>query len=310
MDMAKVVSVNISKEKGTIKEAVPKICIDANGIEGDAHAGPWHRQVSLLAKENLDGFSDQMDRAFAYGEFAENITTEGIDLSQVAIRDSLRIGEVVLEVSQLGKKCHGDGCAIFREVGQCVMPKAGIFARVLTGGSVEPGQAIEWIQRPLKIQIITLSDRAAAGVYTDRSGPRVETLLADHFKETRWHLQILRDVIPDEPSALEDLIKKAVTDEADIILTLGSTGVGPRDIAPEIVESTCDKLIPGVMEFIRVKYGETIPSARLSRSVAGLIGQTQIYTLPGSVRAVDQYMEEILKTVEHTIFMVCGLDVH
>jgi len=167
--MAKVVSVNISKEKGTIKEPVAEICVDANGIVGDAHAGPWHRQVSLLAKESLEMFSEQMDRVFAFGEFAENITAEGIDLSQVAIRDSLRIGEVVLEVSQLGKKCHGDGCAIFREVGQCVMPKAGIFARVVTGGSVRPGQAIEWTQRPLKIQIITLSDRAAAGVYTDRS---------------------------------------------------------------------------------------------------------------------------------------------
>jgi len=308
--MAKVVSVNVSKEKGTVKKPVAEICIDAQGIAGDAHAGPWHRQVSLLAKESLDAFSDQMDRAFAFGEFAENITTEGIDLSQVAIRDSLHIGEVVLEVTQLGKKCHGDGCAIFREVGQCVMPKAGIFARVVTGGSVEPGQEIDWIQRPLKIQIITISDRAAAGVYTDRSGPRVETLLADHFKETRWHLQIQRTVIPDETSQLRGLIQEVVADNTDIILTLGSTGVGPRDIAPEIVESACDKLIPGVMAFIRVKYGETIPSARLSRSIAGLIGQTQIYTLPGSVRAVEQYLEEILKTVEHTIFMVCGLDVH
>lgn len=308
--MAKVLSVNISEEKGTVKKPVSVICIDANGIAGDAHAGPWHRQVSLLAKESIDAFSDQADRRFAWGEFAENITTEGIDLSRVAIRDTLQIGEVVLKVSQIGKKCHGDGCAIFREVGKCVMPKEGVFARVVTGGSVKAGNAIDWIQRPLKIQIITLSDRAAAGVYTDRSGPRVEALLADHFKETRWHLQTLRDIIPDEPDRLRDLIRKAVADKTDIILTLGSTGVGPRDIAPEVVQSACDKLIPGVMEFIRVKYGETLPSARLSRSVAGLIGPTQVYTLPGSVRAVEQYMEEILKTVEHTIFMVCGLDIH
>lgn len=308
--MAKVVSVNVSKEKGTIKSPVPEIRIDANGIVDDAHAGPWHRQVSLLARESIDGFSEQEDRRFAWGEFAENITTDGLDLTQVAILDRLQIGEVLLEVSQIGKKCHGDGCAIFQEVGKCVMPKEGIFARVIRGGSIKPQDSIDWRQRPLKIRIITLSDRAAAGVYTDRSGPRVETLLAEHFAGMRWHLEVERTVIPDEAGQLKRLIEAAVADHTDIILTLGSTGVGPRDIAPDVVTSACDRLIPGVMEFIRVKYGEKIPSARLSRSVAGLIGQTQVYTLPGSVRAVEQYLEEILKTVEHTIYMVFGLDMH
>lgn len=308
--MAKVVSVNISKEKGTVKRPVPKISVGSEGIEGDAHAGAWHRQVSLLGIESIDGFAAQADRSFECGEFAENITTQGIDLTTCGIRDRLKIGTVELEVSQIGKKCHGDGCAIFREVGACVMPKQGIFARVLSGGQIQAGDRIEHVSVPLQIRVITLSDRAAAGVYEDRSGPRVEAMLAEHFAQSHWNARVTRRVIPDEPSQLKGLLKEAIEERADVVMTLGSTGVGPRDIAPDAVLAVCDRTLPGVMEFIRMKYGEAIPSARLSRSVAGVAGVTQIFTLPGSVRAVEQYTEEILKTLEHTVFMLRGDDIH
>jgi len=308
--MAKVVSVNVSEEKGTVKRPVPTITVDAQGIEGDAHAGPWHRQVSLLAQESIDGFSAQSNRSFQHGEFAENITTHGINLVTCGIRDRLKIGAVELEVSQIGKKCHGDGCAIFREVGACVMPKQGIFARVISGGQIQPGDVIEHVSVPLVIRVITLSDRAAAGVYEDRSGPRVEAMLAEHFGQSHWNAQVSRVVIPDDVSQLNGLLAKAVEASVDVVMTLGSTGVGPRDIAPDAVLSVCDKTMPGIMEFIRAKHGETIPSARLSRSVAAVAGQTQMYTLPGSVRAVEQYTQEILKTLEHTVHMLRGDDIH
>jgi molybdopterin adenylyltransferase len=155
-----------------------------------------------------------------------------------------------------------------------------------------------------------LSDRAAAGVYEDRSGPCVETLLATHFAQSHWNAQVTRVVIPDDVDLLRDLLAKAIEASVGVVMTLGSTGVGPRDIAPDVVLSMCDKTMPGVMEFIRMKYGEAIPSARLSRSVAGVAGETQIYTLPGSVRAVTQYTEEILKTIEHTAQMIRGEDIH
>jgi molybdenum cofactor synthesis domain-containing protein len=308
--MAKVVSVNVSKEKGTVKEPVSKITVTLQGIEGDAHAGAWHRQVSLLAQESIDGFARQSDRSFQYGEFAENITTQGMDLTRCGIRDRLRIGTVELEVSQIGKTCHGNGCAIYREVGACIMPKQGIFARVIRGGEIQAGDAIEHVCVPLQIRVITLSDRAAAGVYEDRSGPRVEAMLAQHFEPSHWHASVTRQVIPDEVDRLTHLLSQALEDRVDVVMTLGSTGVGPRDIAPDVVLSLCDKTLPGIMEYIRVKYGETIPAARLSRSVAGVAGRTQIYTLPGSVRAVEQYTEEILKTMEHTVYMLRGDDIH
>ncbi len=98
--MAKVVSVNVSNEKGTVKRPVSRITVGPEGIEGDAHAGAWHRQVSLLGQESINGFSSQADRSFKCGEFAENITSEGIDLVTCGIRDRLKIGAVELEVSQ------------------------------------------------------------------------------------------------------------------------------------------------------------------------------------------------------------------
>ncbi|NOQ24643.1 MAG: MOSC domain-containing protein [Bacteroidales bacterium] len=142
MSKIKVLSVNISEEKGVIKKPVDQINITEKGIENDAHAGDWHRQISLLGKESIDSFEKELGRKLEFGEFAENITTEGIILYKMIPGDKLNIGDVELEVTQIGKKCHGDGCAIFSQVGKCVMPKEGIFAKVIKTGSVKAGDEI------------------------------------------------------------------------------------------------------------------------------------------------------------------------
>lgn len=145
MSEIKVVSVNISEEKGVIKKPVEKILLNEKGVVNDAHAGDWHRQVSLLAKESIKKFEEVLGRELEYGEFAENITTEGITLYEMKPGDKIFIGETELEVTQIGKKCHGHGCAIFSQVGKCVMPKEGIFAKVLKTGEVKPGDSIKYI---------------------------------------------------------------------------------------------------------------------------------------------------------------------
>lgn len=147
MNKIKVLSVNISEEKGVIKKPVEKIFLNEKGVENDAHAGDWHRQVSLLAKESIDKFEEVLGRKLEFGEFAENITTEGITLYTMQPGDRLTIGEVELEVTQIGKKCHGEGCAIFSQVGKCVMPKEGIFAKVLHTGEVKPGDEIVYTSK-------------------------------------------------------------------------------------------------------------------------------------------------------------------
>lgn len=305
-----VVSVNVSKEKGTVKIPVACIHVDERGVVGDAHAGARHRQVSILSMESIDRFAGTMGRTIKPGEFAENLTVSGIDLSKVAVLDRFRIGSVELEVMQIGKECHGEGCAIFQEVGKCVMPKEGIFCRVLAAGKIEPGDVVEYLARPLKIAIITVSDRASRGEYEDRSGPRIRQLLEVFVADKRLHPEYSSATVPDEPEMLRRELSKALDEKADVIITTGGTGIGPRDITPEVVMEFCEKTIPGIMESIRLKYGAQKPNALLSRSIAGAVGKTQVYTLPGSVRAVEEYMTEILKTLEHVVYMIHGLDVH
>lgn len=306
----KILSVNISEKKGTIKKAVNEITLNHLGVMEDAHAGHWHRQVSLLGKESVDRFSRQAGRAIAYGEFAENLTTEGLELFKTSPLDRFSGEHVELEVTQIGKQCHGTTCAIFREVGNCVMPKEGIFARVIRQGSLRPGDILQYQPRLFRFKVVTLSDRASKGHYPDRSGPRIIEILENHFAKLPRNIRIDHAIIPDDASSLSVLIEKSIYDEADVIITTGGTGIGPRDVTLETVKPMLDKEIPGIMEMIRVKYGQEKPNALLSRGVAGLIGDTLIYTLPGSVKAVNEYMEEILKTMEHLIYMRHGLDVH
>jgi molybdopterin adenylyltransferase len=308
--LGRVISVNVSAEKGTIKHPVPEILVTERGVDGDAHAGPWHRQVSILSQESVERFSEIAGRKVQPGEFAENITVSGIEMSHVGLLDRFTIGPVELEVAQIGKKCHGADCAIFREVGECLMPKEGLFCRVLAGGPVKSGDVVEYLPKALTFSIITLSDRAYRGEYEDRSGPRIRELLETFMAGKRWHPEIENVLLPDDADKLRTELIAARDQGVDVVLTTGGTGVGPRDFTPETVAAVCDKLIPGIMEHIRLKYGAANPNALLSRSVAGVAGSTLIYALPGSVRAVEEYMAEIVKTIEHLVTTAHGLDTH
>lgn len=305
-----VVSVNISEKKGTIKVPVPEIILNELGVAHDAHAGDWHRQVSLLADESVQRFTHAAGRKINYGEFAENITTKGLELVNTHPLDRLTIGDVELEITQIGKECHGTSCAIFREVGNCVMPKEGIFARVLKNGSIKAGDPVIYTPRVYKVLIITLSDRASRGEYSDRSGPEIEHLLASFFENLQWAFAIERKLIPDDAVALKAALETAKQAKTDIVITTGGTGIGPRDITPDVIKPLLDKEIPGIMELIRFKYGSLKPNALLSRAVAGVMRQTLVYSLPGSVRAVAEYMAEIMPTLKHSMYMLHNLDAH
>jgi MOSC domain-containing protein YiiM len=141
--MAYVEAVCLSHKKGIVKKEQGKVALRENwGLEGDAHAGEWHRQVSLLAGESIDTVKEVLP-TLKNGAFAENIITRGIDLNTLNIGDRLQIGdEIVLEITQIGKECHNSGCAIKKATGDCIMPREGIFARVIKGGEVAKEAAI------------------------------------------------------------------------------------------------------------------------------------------------------------------------
>ena len=306
MIQAKVLSVNLSTERGP-KKAVSELQLNEKGIIGDVHARQWNRQISIIDNWHIKRFRELTNaRETNFGEFAENITTEGLHEIDFKTFDQLKIGDAILEVTQVGKPFHDQ----FRELGNYVMPRVGIFCRVKKAGVIKTNDTIEYIPKKHRALVITLSDRASSGEYEDRSGPKVIEMLDSYLKKLELNYHIDHIIIPDDAGQLAQLLTKYRNEKYDFIFTTGGTGIGKRDITVETVKPMLDKEIPGIMEMIRLKYGMEKPNALLSLSVAGVMDESLVYTLPGSVKAVQEYMTEILKTLQHLQFMLHGIDAH
>jgi molybdenum cofactor synthesis domain-containing protein len=169
--------------------------------------------------------------------------------------------------------------------------------------------ALTHIEKVFKIKVITCSDRAYQGVYPDLSGPALISILDDHFNKQYKRVAIDYTLLPDDPEMLDQQIRSMIP-AYDLLFTTGGTGIGPRDFTVDVVRSFITREIPGIMELIRVKYGMMKPNAALSRGIAGLAGDCLVYTLPGSLKAVKEYMQEILGTLDHLYYMQKGYDLH
>ena len=297
--MAKVVSVNISEKKGTIKHQVEKIDLKVGlGIEGDAHAGDWHRQISLLDLSSFDKMHNNASVELKPGIFAENITTEGIDLWALPVGTRLEIGETLLEITQIGKECHRH-CQVFRQVGDCVMPREGIFARVIKEGSIKAGDSLKIIPT-IRTAILTVSDKGYSGERTDLSGPAIAHALEGKALVTR------QEIVPDDLEQIKAKLIEYSDLELDLVFTTGGTGFAPRDVTPEATLAIAERQAQGIAEAIRAKSLEITPFAMLSRAAAGIRGKTLIINLPGSPKAALECLEVFLPVMNHAIETLRG----
>lgn len=164
--------------------------------------------------------------------------------------------------------------------------------------------------RCLNVHIITLSDRASEGAYEDRGGPRVRERLETFFDGRGIEVEYTQQLLSDDAARLKEQLLAARSHGTHVIFTTGGTGVGPRDNTPDVVLELADKTIPGIMELVRMKYGANKPCALLSRTVAAIMGDIVIYTLPGSTKGIDEYLSEILASMEHLLCVLHGLHVH
>ena len=225
----RVRSVNVSEKKGVQKKPVDAVTLVVeHGIEDDAHAGPWHRQVSLLADESAQKMRDAGGDVDV-GDFGENITTEGIRVCDLPVGARLRLGPALVEVTQIGKECHAH-CAIYHQVGDCVMPREGIFVRVLEAGEVKAGDDI-FVEKKSLIHaaVLTSSDKGARGERDDASGDVLEEALRE-----MGVAQVERAIVPDEADQIAAALRHwADETPVNLILTTGGTGMTSRDVTPE-----------------------------------------------------------------------------
>ncbi len=297
--MGKVVSVNISEKKGTIKHPVEQIELRKGfGIEGDAHAGDWHRQVSLLDLSSFDKMHNNASVELKPGIFAENITTEGVDLWHLPVGTRLEIGDTLLEITQIGKECHRH-CQVFRQVGDCVMPREGIFAKVITEGMIKAGQSIKIIPT-LRVAILTVSDKGSTGERADLSGPALAEALEG--KAT----VLIQDIVPDDFEQIKEKLIAYSEQGLDLVFTTGGTGFAPRDNTPEATMAVVERPAPGIVEAIRAQSLKITPFAMLSRAAAGIRGKTLIINFPGSPKAALECLEVFLPVMNHAVETLRG----
>lgn len=297
----------ISERRGTRKMEVPEAKLKINwGIEGDAHGGNWHRQVSLLSLEKIEEFRKK-GADVDFGAFGENLIVEGFDFSSLPVGSRFRIGDAELEMTQIGKECHSH-CAIYQTMGDCIMPREGVFAEVRKPGRIRVNDEVillpEDPDRPLTAAVVTLSDKGAAGQREDKSGP----VIVEELQKAGYKI-IETLLLPDDMETIKaQLIRLSDQRQVNLILTTGGTGFSERDCTPEATLAVATRNAPGIAEAIRAGSMEITRRAMLSREASVIRHKTLIVNLPGSPKAVKECLDIILDQLDHGIRILTGRD--
>ena len=300
--MGKVKAICISEKRGTRKTQIESAAfITEYGIDGDAHAGNWHRQVSFLGLNEIEDFKKRGGNV-NFGDFGENIVDDEFTFKKLPVGTRLSCGDVFFEITQIGKECHSH-CQIYHQVGDCIMPREGVFARVLHGGVIKVGDELNITTKnmPLDAAVITSSDKGFIGEREDLSGSKVEEML----KSAGYSIAD-KVILPDDKDKLATQMKKYADIGIGLVVTTGGTGFSMRDVTPEATIEVCDRMAPGIAEAMRLESLKITPRAMLSRAVAGICKRTLIVNLPGSVKAVEECLGFVLPTLRHGVEILRG----
>ena len=297
-----------SQKKGVAKETVTTARLIINhGIEGDAHAGKWHRQVSVLDAADVEKMRQKGAKNLKHGSFGENIVVSGTDISKLGLGSIIKIGDnVELSVTQLGKKCHSH-CAIYYQVGDCIMPRLGLFARVTKDGDIAVGDSVEITstvtRKTFQVVVLTISDRCSKNEAVDTAGPAVAALITS---EMDAHIYA-EEILPDEQKQIEEKFKHYADGHSiDMVIAVGGTGFSPRDITPEAVTAVINRPTPGLDEVMRATSLQKTNRAMLSRATSGIRESTLIISLPGSKKASVENLAAIIPALGHGLEKLRG----
>lgn len=303
--MGIVKAICISEKRGTQKETIDNANIKFGyGIEGDAHGGDWHRQISLLSYDKIEDFRIK-GAEIDFGAFGENLVVEGFDFRNLLVGTRFQCNDVILEMTQIGKECHTH-CQIYHKMGDCIMPREGVFAKVITGGTISVGDEMTMVEmkedRPFRVAVITLSDKGAKGEREDLSGPAICSVMEEMGYDIVETL-----IIPDNQKKLEmELIRLSDGRQVDLILTTGGTGFSKRDITPEATMAVATKNAPGISEAIRANSMLITKRAMLSRGASVIRNNTLIINLPGSPKAVKESLDIVKSELDHGLGILRG----
>ncbi len=303
--MGIVKAICISDRRGTPKYGIEEAKLKEEwGIEGDAHGGTWHRQISLLSYDRIEEFKEK-GADIDFGAFGENLVVEGFDFRKLPVGTRLQCNDAIIEMTQIGKECHTH-CQIYHRMGDCIMPREGVFSKVIKGGTIRVGDRIEIIEsgeeQPFRVAVVTLSDKGSKGEREDKSGPAIVSMM-----EERGYEVVETMVLPDEQRLIEkELIRLSDGRQVDLILTTGGTGLSVRDVTPEATLAVATRNVPGIAEAIRAYSMQITKRAMLSRGVSVLRNNTLIINLPGSPKAVKESLEIILSELDHGLGILRG----
>ena len=299
-----VKAVCISDVRGVEKKNVQSANFKSGwGVENDAHGGDWHRQVSLLSYDKVQEFNES-GADVRYGDFGENLLVEGVDFRSLPVGTTLKCDEVVLEITQIGKECHTH-CRIYNKMGDCIMPREGVFAKVIRDGSISVGDMIEVVEQAdtrYRAAVLTLSDKGSKGEREDKSSPVVCKMLED-----AGYIIADRMILADERELIEaELCNLCDRRRVDLIVTTGGTGFSRRDVTPEATMAVAERNVPGIAEAMRAHSLTITGRAMLSRGASVIRGNTLIVNLPGSPKAARESLEYVLPHLGHGIDIIRG----